>query len=230
MLSTLDFGAPVEDAYGAPYLLIHRADLHRVLLQRARDLGVDIKLAAEIADDGIDAVNACVRLMNGEVYSGDLILGADGERSLCRDLLLGRQDLLQRTGDVIFRFVLHVSELRERGELAELVDRAPINYWMGPNAHVVSYVMRKGDLLNIVLTAAEEAGESVQQPGIQKVEVGELRRRFAGWDTRFGRLLDLARDCSKWSLLHSSENPKWVHPEGKLLLIGDSAHAMLPYL
>lgn len=105
---------------------------------------------------------------------------------------------------------------------------------MGPDSHVVTYVINKGDMLNMILTAPEvgkdNADANSAAAGIQKCEVAELRRKFQDWDPRFQQMLELAQECSKWSLLHSGHNERWVHPQGKLLLIGDSAHAMLPYL
>ena len=220
----------MEAEYGAPYLLIHRADLHRVLLQRAQDLGVEFKLGANIEENGIDVAAGRIRLASGEEYGGDLILGADGERSLCRDIVLGHQDELHPTGDEIFRLTLKVSDLNATDSLQELVDNVPINYWMGPDSHVVSYVMSKGDVLNVILTTPEASEGNGAAAGVQKCDVAELRAKFRDWDPRFQKLLVLAQDCSKWSLMHSGVNERWAHQEGNLLLIGDSAHAMLPYL
>ena len=228
VIRTLDFQFLAEE-HGAPYLLVARADLHRVLLRRAESLGVKIKLDAKIGEGGIEVAAGRVILESGEVYEGDLILGADGERSICRRLVLGYQDDLQSTGDEIFRFAVKVSDIEQSDLLRDLVHEAPINYWMGPNSHVVSYVMSKGDMLNMILTTPEENEHNVAA-GVQMCDVSEIRAKIRSWDPRFEQLLDFAQGCSKWNLMQGGETNKWVHPQGKLLLIGDSAHAMLPYL
>ena len=229
-LLRLDFGASTANEFNGPYLLVHRADLHAVLLRRAQDLGVEFKLNAVVNPESIDVSKGSVALSNGEAYTGDVILGAaDGEKSICRDMLLGRQDNLLPTGDTIFRISLKISDLLQADDLSELVQDAPINYWMGPNSHCVSYVMTKGESLNLVLTAQEDNTNS-RPHGIQRAEVPELRLKFRDWNPQIKKLLELTEKCSTWSLMHSEHNERWIHPSGNLLLIGDSAHAMLPYL
>ena len=104
----------MEKEYDAPYLLIHRADLHKALLHRAQALGVTFKLGASIEANGIDVAAGRIRLANGETYGGDLILGADGEKSMCRDIVLGYEDDLHATGDEIFRLTLKASTSTKR--------------------------------------------------------------------------------------------------------------------
>ena len=80
---------PSEERNFAPYLLLHRADLHRVLCDRAENLGAKIVLNAVLENMDIDTGNPSVRLRDGRVFEADVMIGADGERSICRDKLLG---------------------------------------------------------------------------------------------------------------------------------------------
>ena len=226
-LSTQNLDSAIEDVYTAPYLVIHRADLHSVLLQKARSLGVLIRLNCDVTS--INFFKPSIELSNGESFESDLILGADGERSTCREAMLGCKDPLQGSGDQVFRITVKNSEVIQHESLADLVKTPNINCWVGPEANAVTYSLKKDDILNIVLTRAYGIDEQVRY-GPQKIEVSEVRKVFRQWDPRFQTLLSFAQECSKWNLLQPNETPHWTHPNGKFALLGDSAHAMLPFL
>ena len=228
-MSTQSFGSAIEKSYGAPYLLIHRAELHRILLSKAKSLGVTFKLGCNIDKPDLDLSNPSIRLSSGDVYEGDIILGADGERSLCREKLLGHEDPLRSSGDMIYRFTVKMEKLRLHANLLYLVDHPDINYWMGPDAHAVSYWIKSDSFLNVILTTPQDRGDDTQY-GVQRAEIAEVQLKFKNWDPTLTELLGLAEECNKWSLLASAENKKWVHKDGKFMIVGDSAHAMLPYL
>ena len=228
VLSEQASGLAVEEKYKAPYLVIHRADLLKVLVSEAQNLGVDIKLGSNVALT--DFVKPSISLSSGETYEGDVILGADGERSVCREALLGRLDLPQSTGDLVFRIAVKGRDASQRHDLAELIQRPSVNVWMGPDAHAVSYLLKKDNILNVVLVCPDKTGNGVLY-GPQRADIAELRRAFCDWDPIFNTLLDVQdSDITKWSLLQINEVPKWCHSSGKFALIGDAAHAVLPYL
>ncbi|KAL4875384.1 FAD binding domain-containing protein [Aspergillus karnatakaensis] len=215
-----------------PYIVIHRADLLRALLTGAEQDGVDItlKLSSEVQD--IDFNTPSLRLSTGEVLSGDLILGADGERSRCRGLLLGRPDPPYSPGDVVYRVSVPTAGIKKGDRSWELVSRSSVNFWMGAGGHVVAYPIQEG-VLNIVLVYAEGStgGDGKVMYGPQKAGIEEFRSKISNWDPVLHELIGVeGAVCMKWTLFQIHELGGWRHGRGRFAVIGDAAHAILPCL
>ena len=214
-----------ERQYGVPYLHIHRADYHRILVAEAERLGVTLALDSTVVK--IDFENPSIRLKNKPEFYADLILGADGLKSTCRQCLLGHPDPPCPTGDLAYRIIVKATDMRKHPDLRELAEKPAINYWMGPDAHAVCYLLKGGDLYNIVLICPDNLPERVTTA---KADVQEMREFFEKWDPRLKTLLGLVQETSKWRLQNSTEMKAWSHPSGKFALLGDACHATLPYL
>nr|UZP47902.1 FAD binding domain-containing protein [Cladonia uncialis subsp. uncialis] len=226
-LSHQQLGHLMTDLYSAPYLVVHRADLHSALLQEARRLDVSIELNSQFTK--INFAEPSVELVHGKKYVADVVIGADGERSACRDALLGSTLLSRDSGDHVFRATAKASDIAQHEDIVDLVQPPCINLWLGPGAHAMTYALKRDSLLNIVLTCAHDVSNTIEH-GPRKVEIDEVRNAFTQWDPRFQSILDVAQTCSKWTLLETPEPAFWTHPEGNFALLGDSAHAMLPFL
>lgn len=220
-------GRQMEELHSAPYLSIHRADLHGVLVQEADRLGVAIHLDSHFTR--IKFSDPSVELSNGKTYDTEIVLGADGETSVCRDALLGYDISSRDSGDHVFRITVKASNGTEHKDMMDLVQPPYVNHWVGPGANATTYPLKRNCLLNVVLTCACDISKTIQH-GLRKAEIHEAREVFGRWDDRFQTLLSLAQGCTKWTLLQTPEAPYWTHPDGKCALLGDSAHAMLPYL
>ena len=214
-----------ERQYGVPYLHIHRADYHRILVAEAERLGVTVILNSTVIM--IDFENPSVRLKNKQDFYADLILGADGLKSTCRESLLGHSSPPCLTGDLAYRIIVKASDMRKHPDLRELAEKPAINYWMGPDAHAVCYLLKGGDLYNIVLICPDNLPEKVTTA---KADVQEMQDFFEKWDPKLRTLLGLVQETSKWRLQNSNEMKTWSHPSGKFALLGDACHATLPYL
>ena len=217
----------MEELYSARYIVIHRADLHSVLVQEAGRLGVAIHLDSHFTR--ISFSDPSVELSDGKTYDADIILGADGERSACRDALLGYNIPSQDSGDHVFRITVKASDVAQHKDLMDLVQPPCFNLWVGPGVNAITYVLKRDGLLNVVLTCAHDISKTVPH-GPRRAEINEAREAFSRWDDKFQTLLSLAQRCTKWTLLQTPEAPYWTHPDGKFALFGDSAHARLPYL
>lgn len=133
----MDFQAAGAE-HGSPFNDFHRADLHRALLDRAVELGATVHTKCEVVDMRFDKMTstATVSIKDQPDQVADLVIGADGINSRCREILLGRKEPPRRTGDMAYRILLNAAEIRKNPELRTIVDDKAVNYWYGPGAHV----------------------------------------------------------------------------------------------
>ncbi len=233
-LSEMDYHGYARAA-GAPFLDFHRANLHRCLLDRAVELGSNIITNAKVQNFAIsdEGAMASVLLADGRVLAADLVVGADGINSTLREAFLGRQDPPQATGDLAYRLLLNTSDMLHDPELRPFVDNPQVNYWVGPGAHAVSYVLKGGELFNVVLLVPDDLPPDGASTATGDVE--EMRAHFSGWDPRLRKLASLGSGTGssvlKWRLcIRPGLNPTWSHPSGAFTMLGDAVHATLPYL
>ncbi|MFF3484643.1 FAD-dependent monooxygenase [Streptomyces sp. NPDC002701] len=208
-------GPAVEEEFGAPYLLLHRADLHEVLAAAvpAGSVRLDTRVVGVDQDDD----SAYVTTARGERLGADLVVAADGIRSAARQWLFGADRALF-SGTAAYRALLPA------GEVADL-DLPELAVWMGPGRHFVHYWVRRGELLNMVaVVTAEAAPES----WTARAEPGEQVREFAGWDPRVLSVLARAGQVLRYGIHTRAPLARWN--VGRLTLLGDSAHAMVPFL
>jgi salicylate hydroxylase len=213
--------------HGAPYYLVHRADLHDGLLTAARRAGVTILANKRVTSYDFNAPSATT--VDGETFKADLVIGADGIKSVCRPLLTGKPDIPRDTGDVAYRILLPQEKLLADPELANLVTDPCTTSWCGPDAHIVGYPIRNGEMYNIVVCATSY-NETSDEAWVVKGDNSELCKRFAKWEPRVQKLCALTGDFMKWRLCDLPDLDRWVHPSGKAVLLGDACHPMLPYL
>ncbi len=126
----------MEDKYGAPYYHIHRADLHKLLFDLAAP-HMTLRLNSTVV--GVDPEAPSVTLKSGEVVGGDVVIGADGVKSLVQRVVLGHTNPAEPTGDAVYRAIVPSDLLLEDPELRELIEVADMTGWMGPSRHVMAY-------------------------------------------------------------------------------------------
>ncbi|KIH88698.1 salicylate hydroxylase [Sporothrix brasiliensis 5110] len=213
--------------HGSPYWLVHRADLHAALLDAAHKAGVQILTNKRVTAYDMDAPSATTA--DGAVYTGDLVVAADGIKSLCRPLLTGQADAPRDTGDVAYRILIPAEKLLADPELAPLIQAPCTTSWCGPDAHLVGYPIRNEDTYNIVMCVTSY-DETTDAAWVVRGDNAELCQRFARWEPKVRKLCALTGDFMKWRLCDLPNLSRWVHPAGKVVLLGDSCHPMLPYL
>ncbi|KAB8274950.1 hypothetical protein BDV30DRAFT_225561 [Aspergillus minisclerotigenes] len=230
-ISHLDFHESESNYPGTWYRDFHRADLQRCLVDRALELGVRMTCNARIATVHVsdDGATATVIAADGRQWEGDLVIGADGVFGKLTEELLGRSDPPVKTGDLAYRLLLSTEEMRKDPELAPFVNHPQVNYWLGPDAHAVNYVLRGGDLFNMVLLVPDDIPEDSLASTIEG-NVQEMCALFEGWDPRIQKLLKLCQSVQKWRLCIRFGEFDWSHSSGSWIMLGDAVHATLPYL
>ena len=148
-----DFNKHMRSKYGAPFIDVHRADVQQLLHKKALELGVQIRTSARVAN--IDQSRPSVLLETDEEILADLVVGADGLWSQCRETLLGRPDKPLATGDLAYRIVLHLDDISDP-ELRTWIAKPACHFWIGPYAHAVGYSMRSGTMYNLVLLCPDD--------------------------------------------------------------------------
>ena len=206
-----------QDQFGAGYLQVHRADLIDVLLRRVPDNC--IRLGSAVASVQSSDNSAVVRLASGSASEFDAVIGADGIKSTVRATLFGPESP-QFTGNVCWRGLVPSADLPPN------LFSPDIHVWIGPNAHVVNYYIRGGRLMNFV--AIVEADDWRSEAWSFDADRRELANAFRGWNNSLTTLFDRATHCLKWALFDRDPLPAWT--KGRITLLGDAAHPMLPYL
>lgn len=222
VVSTLQIGEGHEAKFGAPYYHVYRPDLHAVLAEKVEMLKPGaIKLGKTVTgyketESGVD-----LSLADGETRTGDVLIGADGIKSVVRAQMHGDEPA-NFTGNVAWRFMVPVEKLPE-----DFMPPIFVN-WMGPEKHAVVYWVRGGKLLNVV--ACVEKPEWTHDGWTVKAPWEDLSADYEGWHAEFRTIIDAAdRDsCYCWALNTRPRLPFWS--TGRVTLMGDSAHPTLPYM
>ncbi|WP_169736868.1 FAD-dependent monooxygenase [Pseudonocardia spinosispora] len=216
-LTHLD-AADLARRYGAPYILIHRGDLHSILLGACRDTGVELCTSVQVT--GVEQEPArAVAISSDRRDAASVVLAADGLGSGLRSLL--NTDHLVSSGYVAYRGTVPVAELTETDGVT--LDEMVI--YIGPDCHLVQYPLRGGELLNqaaVFRSPKALAGE------IEWGTPDEL-------DAAFRHTCDAVRAGlprlwrNRWWRMYDRE-PIGTWVDRRLALVGDAAHPMLQYL
>lgn len=132
------WGDTMEQLYGAPYYHIHRADLHQLLYDITVSLpNVSLRLASKVVR--VHAEGPSVTLASGEIIRGELLVGADGIKSVVQTAVLGTMNEARATGDAAYRAIVPTSVMMEDPELRVLVEHPTMTAWMAPGRHLMGY-------------------------------------------------------------------------------------------
>jgi len=211
-----------ERLHRAPYNQIHRADFHELLAARARELKSDvIHLDKMVVDVEEREGSVELHFADGTAADGDLLIGADGVKSIVRDRILGMVSATY-TGDGAWRVTVPTERLPP-GFMSQVM-----SVWMGPGRHAVSYYIRGGSLLNFV--GCVETDEVSEESWTAKFPWDKFKADFEGWHQDVRTIIDLADkdQCFRWSLHTRPTTETWS--TRRVTILGDAAHATLPYL
>lgn len=222
LLHRIPLGISHLERHGACYYQMHRVDLHAALVDTVlmRQPGA-IELSCRVQSVHEDANGAAVTTSDGRTFKADLVVGADGVKSVVRQHVLGA-DKPVFTGQVAWRVTVPTERIA--------VDQRPpvvSTVWCGPRNHGVMYYLRGGRLLNFVGCMArpwEEESWTSARPW------QELSDDYTGWHPMVRAVIESAdRDqCYRWAL--NSREPATVWSTERVTLLGDAVHSTLPYM
>jgi salicylate hydroxylase len=215
-----DLGATSVERYGYPYFMIHRADMHAILVKAVQALKPDA-IHLNRAAVGVEqtASSATLKFADGTEASGDAVVGADGVHSALRHALFG-DSRPSFTGLVAWRGLIPAERLPERL-------RRPVGVnWLGPGRHIVHYLLRRGELFNFV--AVVERDDWTVESWTERGSAAECARDFAGWHEDVQTMIAELDAPYKWALLGREPMKRWS--VGRITLLGDACHPTLPFL
>ena len=206
----------------APYNQAHRADLHDALAACVRKLKPDaIQLNKKVMKFVEDEQAVTLHFEDGTTAQGDLLVGADGVKSIIRDQICGAVPATY-TGDAAWRVTVPTNKLPK-----DFMDQV-MAVWLGPGLHAVCYYIRGGELLNFV--GAVETNDIGEESWTAKFPWETLKADFDGWHQDIQTIIDLAdkEACYRWALFRRPVVEGWS--SARATILGDAAHATLPYL
>jgi salicylate hydroxylase/6-hydroxynicotinate 3-monooxygenase len=209
-----------EERYNAPYLCMHRGDLHEALLSVVPE-GV-VHTGKRLTGLDQDGGSVTLSFADGTTAEADAVVGADGLHSLVREILLG-PETPRFSGRVAYRGVFPA-------ELLGGLDLGPSRTkWWGSDRHIVIYyTTRARSEVYFVTSVPEPADWLTPESWSAKGDMTELRGHFETFHPDVRAVLDACPDCHKWAILERDPLPRWS--DGNVVLLGDACHPMTPYM
>lgn len=218
-LTTLDFGEKFRRAYGYPYFVMHRNDLHTILLNSCRESNtITLETSREVIaiEDLGDGVR--VTCASGATYECHALIGADGLWSTIRNYVIGDGN------PVCVEFVAYRGAIPME-EVIESAGLDTIRYWIGPNLHLIQYPLRGGKLYNqVAVFKSERYRPDSDEWGTED----ELEAHFAKTHESVKRALTRVKRDRRWPLFDRLPTDNWTRHS--ITLLGDAAHPMLQHI
>ncbi len=226
-LARLTLGPISEFRWGAPSLVIHRADLQRVLMETcAGERAISLRTGLRVTGFAVASGGVEIGALQGAEITridADFLIGADGLKSLVRERLgLGMADAPVWSGRTAYRALVRAADAPPSAL------RLETSLWLGAKAHLVHYPLRHGEFVNVVAIAEDRRpAEDAEDLWSIASEPAEISPVFANWAPDARDLVAAAREWRRWPLFDRNPAARWRID--RVALLGDAAHPMLPF-
>ncbi|MBZ5645111.1 MAG: FAD-dependent monooxygenase [Acidobacteriia bacterium] len=209
-----------ESLFGAPYLCMHRAELHKALAAVVPENIVHLNKKLVGLEQGAGRVT--LAFADGTRAEADAVVGADGVHSVVRDIIIGPDAPLHK-GRIAYRAIFS-SALLNGLEIG-----ASRTKWWGSDRHIVIYYTNAARTELYFVTSVPEPAEWVtRESWSAKGDVKELRKAYEDFHSDVRGVLNACPDCHKWAILEREPLGRWS--DGRIVLLGDACHPMTPYM
>jgi salicylate hydroxylase len=218
-ITHIDLGETFRARFKNPYAVVHRGDLHGVLLKSCRENDrIELRTRSEIVSYEQDGSGVTAQLASGERVTGQALIGADGLWSNVRRQAVA-DGAPRVSGHTSYRSVIPTERMPEdlRWNAATL--------WAGPKCHIVHYPLSGWKLFNLVVTYHNDAPEPVAGKPVPEAEV---MQGFEHISERARQIIRHGSDWKSWVLCDRDPAQNWT--DGRVTLLGDAAHPMLQYI
>mgnify|MGYP006274050915 CR=1 FL=1 len=218
LVGRIPTGEAFRKRFGNPYAVIHRVDVHLSLLEGAQETG-KVEFLTSTRVERIEQTEDSVTVydQNGKAHHGSALIGADGVKSVVRELYVN--DPPRVTGHVVYRAVI------DKKDFPENLQWNAASIWVGPNCHLVHYPLRGGEQYNVVVTFHSRNKE---QWGVTDGSAEEVQSYFQGICPKARQLIDLPKSWRRWATADREPIGQWSF--GRATLLGDAAHPTTQYL
>ena len=219
--------ARVEHTLGQPWWVVHRAHLHKGLVEIAKKNGADIIIDSKVVDiDYQSGRQVTVTTVHGKQYSFDLLIGSDGINSISRKIIMPDVKPMPPTSNAAYRAIVPFEQIRKDPIAKELVEKPTMEVWMAEKSYIISYPISAGKLFNMVL--------SHHRPNlvhdVEEVDMQELRETYKDYDPRIKRIVEMVPSVQRWPLRVVGPLKSWSPPSRNVVLMGDAAHGMVNHM
>ncbi|KAK2766742.1 hypothetical protein FQN54_006056 [Arachnomyces sp. PD_36] len=217
--------------YGWPQWQIYRPDLQQVLFEKVQSLpNVSVRFGKSVKS--VDHETGTVRTADGEVFEADITVAADGIWSKTRLCLPATKDVRPiASKEHAYRAMIPRERMLSNPVTAPLISLPESKTWVGPGAFILGYTVSSGEFYNLVIIVPRPNQDMPLGKWNEPADVEKMRALVSNWCEEAQALTSHVQEgeCVAWTLGEVGPISSYVSPSGRVALVGDAAHALLPH-